>query len=241
VVLHSPQSGECGLAVLGECRSERRVGEGTRFWLCGWGTAGFPPVADVGCRPGLWCGRRFFFHRWRGRRGRPLCLYRHIYRPRHRRRSGSFSTLAHVLHSLPQAVSASPSISSISHLSHDSCSQPASRRVRPRAVACSYVVRVTYGCFLCMASPEIFRLAAGGHRVLPCPRFRASTPVRHAGENSDSFLRKQRGNLKARSLVDFRRWVSVRALVNSWRRAWMTDCSPAPSIAPVTVVVSHSP
>lgn len=92
-----------------------------------------------------------------------------------------------------------------------------------------------------MASPEIFRLAAGGHRVLPCPRFRASTPVRRAGENSDSFLRKQRGNLKARSLVDFRRWVSVRLPVNSWRRPWMNVSSPAPSIAPVTVVVSDSP
>jgi hypothetical protein len=44
--------------------------------------------------------------------------------------------LQSVLHPLPQAVSASPGISSISHLSHDPFSRPASRRFRPRAVAC---------------------------------------------------------------------------------------------------------
>ena len=99
---HSPQSGECRLAVLGRSRSEGRVGEGTGFWLCGWGTAAFAPrapVAHVGCRLELWRGRRFFFHLCRCRCRR--CHYRHIHRPRHRRRPGSFSPIAHVLHPPP--------------------------------------------------------------------------------------------------------------------------------------------
>jgi hypothetical protein len=41
-----------------------------------------------------------------------------------------------VLHLLPQAVSALPGISSISHLSHNPFSRPATRWFRPRAVAC---------------------------------------------------------------------------------------------------------
>ena len=154
---------------------------------------------------------------------------------------GSFSPIAHVLYLLPQAVSFSSVISSISCLSHDPFSRSASRWFRPRAVACSYARSVKCGRFLVIPSPEIFRFAAGGRRALSCPRVRASTPVSHADENSDSFLRKQRGNLKVRSLVDFRRWVSVRLPVNSWRRPWMNVSSPAPSIAPVTVVVSDSP
>ncbi len=44
--------------------------------------------------------------------------------------------LQSVLHPLPQAVSALPGLSSISHLSHDPFSRPATRRLRPRAVAC---------------------------------------------------------------------------------------------------------
>ena len=44
--------------------------------------------------------------------------------------------LQSVLHLLPQAVSALPGLSSISHLSHDPFSRPASRRFRPRAGAC---------------------------------------------------------------------------------------------------------
>ncbi len=44
--------------------------------------------------------------------------------------------LQSVLHLLPQAVSASPGLSSIAHLSHDPFSRPASRWFRPRAVAC---------------------------------------------------------------------------------------------------------
>jgi hypothetical protein len=47
--------------------------------------------------------------------------------------------LQSVLHLLPQAVSALPSLSSISHLSHDPFSLSASRWFRPRAVACAPV------------------------------------------------------------------------------------------------------
>ena len=204
MVLHSPQSGECGLAVLGECRSVGRVGEGTWFWLLGFVKALLAPVADVGGRLGLWLGRRFFFHccRWRCRCRWPRCHNRHIHRPR-RRRPGSFFPLAFPLAgrfrvggflnfsfqlSTFNFSSISPSFSSSGvfclawQLIHfPPLSRPiqstGSRRVRPRAVACSYAARVTYRCFLCMASPEIFRLAAGGRRVLPCPRFRASTRV----------------------------------------------------------------
>ena len=133
MVLHSPQSGECGLAVLGRSRSERRVGEGTWFWLCGLVKALLALLATrahVGCRPGLWRGWYFLFHC-------RCCLYRHIHRSRRRRRPGSFSPIAHVLYLLPPAVSCSPGIPSISHLSNDPFSRPASRRFRPRAVACS--------------------------------------------------------------------------------------------------------
>ncbi len=41
-----------------------------------------------------------------------------------------------VLHPLPPAFFSSPGTSSISHLSHDPFNRPASRRFRPRAVAC---------------------------------------------------------------------------------------------------------
>ena len=172
MVLHSPQFGECGLAVLGECRAVGRVGEGTWFWFRGFVTAALAPrapVADVGCRPGFGRGRRFFF---RCRCSR-LCRYRHIYRPRHCPRPGSFSPIAHVLHSLPQAVSSLLGLSSISHLSHDPFSRPASRWFRPRAVACSYAKGVKCCCFLFMASPMIFFFAAVPRSVV-CPRFRAS-------------------------------------------------------------------
>ena len=90
MVLHSPQFGECRLAVLGECRSERRVGEGTRFWIRGWVTSAFAPVAHAGLRPGFRCGRRFLLH----------CRRRYIHRLRRRRRDGAFFAIAHVLHAL---------------------------------------------------------------------------------------------------------------------------------------------
>jgi hypothetical protein len=87
--------------------------------------------------------------------------------------------LQSVLHPLPQAVSASPSLSSISHLSHDPFSRPATRRLRPRAVACSYAASVKCCRFLFMASPEILCFGAGGRRALPshespCEHFRPS-------------------------------------------------------------------
>ena len=62
MVLHSPQFGECRLAVLGRSRSVGRVGEGTGFWLLGWVTAALAPVADDVRRPELWMGRRFLFY-----------------------------------------------------------------------------------------------------------------------------------------------------------------------------------
>ena len=84
MVLHSPQLGECGLAVVGRSRAEGRVGLGTGFWLLGFVKALLAPVAHVGCRPGLWRCRRFFFHC-------RCCHYRHIHRSR---RPGSFFPLA---------------------------------------------------------------------------------------------------------------------------------------------------
>ncbi len=85
---------------------------------------------------------------------------------------------------LPQAVSASPGLSSISHLSHDPFSRPATRWFRPRAVACEKAISVKCCHFLFIASPEIFCFAAGGHRALPCLRFLVSTPVHHSGQHS---------------------------------------------------------
>jgi hypothetical protein len=71
---------------------------------------------------------------------------------------------------LRQAVSALPGLSSISQLSHDPFSRPATRRFRPRAVACSYAISGKCGRLLFMASPEIFCFGAGGRRALPWPR-----------------------------------------------------------------------
>jgi hypothetical protein len=55
--------------------------------------------------------------------------------------------LQSVLHPLPPAVSSSPGLSSISHLSHDPFSRPATHWFRPRAVACEKAAAAKFRFF----------------------------------------------------------------------------------------------
>ncbi len=102
---------------------------------------------------------------------------------------------------LPQAVSASPGLSSISHLSHDPFSRPATRWFRPRAEACSYAASVKCGRFCSWPHLRFCVLPQAG--ALIWRRFRSKSSVCYVCPYSGSFGLKPRENGYARSVENF--------------------------------------